>query len=79
MPKRKRPKLLDVEFYLDAAERHGDISDGDHEPGDLRVFLSRMWSLLTTEQRLAFARDPVVHDTLEPVLDVEKLLLELKS
>ena len=77
MPRKKTPRLLDVEFYIDSAARHGDISDGDHEPGDLCEFLRRMWAHLTPEQRLAFARDQQVHDTLEPVVNVEELLLEL--
>lgn len=70
MPKKKQCRLLDVEFYIEAAEQHGELSDGDHEPGDLGVFLRRMWALLTPEQRLAFARDPEVHDVLEAVVDV---------
>ena len=77
MPRHKKTRLLDVEFYIDTAARHGDISDGDHEPGDLCVFLRRMWAHLTPEQRLAFARDQQVHDTLEPVVNVEELLPEL--
>jgi len=77
MPRHKKTRLLDVEFYIDAAARHGEISDGDHEPGDLCVFLRRMWAQLTPEQRLAFARDPQVHDALEAVVNVEELLLEI--
>ena len=42
MPPKKTPSLLDVEFYIEMADRHGEISDGDHEPGDLCVFLRRM-------------------------------------
>ena len=77
MPKKKQGRLLDVEFYIEMADRHGEISDGDHEPGDLCVFLRRMWALLTPEQRLAFARDPEVHDTLEAVVNVQELLSQL--
>lgn len=79
MPKKKRCRLLDVQFYINTAAKHGDLSDGDHEPGDLCVFLRRMWALLTPEQRLAFARDPQVHDTLEAVVDVQELLTQLPS
>ena len=77
MPPKYTPSLLDVEFYIEMADRHGEISDGDHEPGDLCVFLRRMWALLTPEQRLAFARDEEVHDTLDAVMDVEGLLTQL--
>ena len=77
--KSKKPRLLDVEFYIDTAELHGEISDGDHEPGDLCVFLRRMWALLTPEQRLAFARDEEVHDTLEAVVNVKELLSQLPA
>ena len=77
--KSKKPRLLDVEFYIDTAELHGEISDGDHEPGDLCVFLRRMWALLTPEQRLAFARDDEVHDTLEAVVSVKELLSQLPA
>jgi hypothetical protein len=77
MRQKKASRLLDVEFYIETAARHGEISDGDHEPGDLCVFLRRMWALLTPEQRLAFARDEEVHDTLDAVMDVEGLLTQL--
>ena len=79
-PKRKKkPRLLNVEFYIETAALHGDLSDGDHEPGDLCVFLRRMWRLLTPEQRLAFARDEGVRDTLQAVRDMDELTEELSD
>ena len=79
-PKRKKkPRLLNVEFYIETAALHGDISDGDHEPGDLCVFLRRMWRLLTPEQRLAFARDEDVRDTLQAVRDMDELTEEISD
>ena len=67
------------EHRIETAALHGDLSDGDHEPGDLCVFLRRMWRLLTPEQRLAFARDEEVHDTLEAVVNVKELLSRLPA
>ena len=79
MPSKKKPRLLDVEFYIETAELHGEVSDGDHEPGDLCVFLRRMWAQLTPAQRLAFARDEEVHDTLEAVVNVKELHSQLPA
>src|SRR5579859_3996349 len=48
-------KLLDVEYYIAAAKRHGDNSEGDHEVGDLQEYLREMWELLSPAQRAAYA------------------------
>jgi hypothetical protein len=60
--------LLDVEFYIGAAEKHGEDSEPDHEVGDLQEFLRAMWGFLSPEQRLAFATSPEVHQTLDGAL-----------
>lgn len=65
---------LDIEFYVGAASEHAEITaEGDHEVGDLQAFLRAMWSLLTPEQKRAFAQHPEVRMTLEAVYDTEEL------
>ena len=68
MSKPAASKLLDVEFYIEAANHHASVSDGDHEVGDLIEFLRSMWNHLTPEQRMAFAKDEKVHMTLDSTL-----------
>lgn len=70
-------KLLDIEFYIAAAQQHGEDSDPDHEVGDLQDHLRTMWRLLTAEQRKAFALDEGVHATLEGALADFESELEL--
>lgn len=38
---------------IDAARRHGDVSERDHEVGDLQDALRAAWVLLTDAQRAA--------------------------
>jgi hypothetical protein len=58
-------RRLDIEFYLQAAEKHGRESDPDHEIGDLQQFLRAMWRLLSAEQKHAFANHPDVRLALD--------------
>lgn len=58
------PRMLDVEFYIKAAQQHAYDSEPDHEVGDLQDFLRAMWSLLSAEQRQQFARSQSVVDVL---------------
>jgi hypothetical protein len=57
--------LLTQEFYIEVAETHGDDSEADHEVGDLQDFFRVAWSLLSHEQRIAFAKSTDVQATLD--------------
>jgi hypothetical protein len=57
--------MFSAERFLRSALRHGVDSDPDHEVGDLQDYLREMWSILTPEQKLAFARKEAVLATLE--------------
>lgn len=59
---------LEPEFYLSAAQLHGEDSDPDHEVGDLQDFLRAAFKIMTPEQRKQFALDESVHQTLEGAL-----------
>lgn len=48
---------LFIERVLHAAERHGELSEPDHEVGDLQGVIYALWKLLTPEQRAAYASD----------------------
>ena len=72
-------KLLDVEFYIEQATQHGELSDPDHEVGDLQQYLRQAWALLTPEQRIAFARSADVQETLSSHADVTDDLRELEA
>lgn len=61
-------RLLDVEFYIEAAGQHGENSEPGHEVGDLQELLREMWELLTPAQRLQFAQNENVRSTLENTL-----------
>ncbi len=74
-----RSRLLDVEFYIDKAAWHGELSDPDHEVGDLQQYLRQAWVLLTPEQRIAFARSADVQETLSSHADVTDDLRELEA
>jgi hypothetical protein len=72
-------KLLDVEFYLNAAEKHGADSEPDHEVGDLQDLMRALYERLTDSQRAAFAKDPHVHRVLEGAsVDFEEELAKLR-
>jgi hypothetical protein len=55
----------DLEFYIRAAEQHGKDDDPDHEVGDLQDHLRDVWTLLTSEQRAAFAALSDVRERVE--------------
>lgn len=57
-------RLLDDEFYIEVAKGHGEDSEYDHEVGDLQEFFRAAWSLLSPEQKVAFAKSAEVHRTL---------------
>lgn len=63
--------LLDVEFYIEFAEKHGEDYP-DHECGDLQDFLREMWGLLTPKQRMHFAKLPNVLEKIEALGDQER-------
>lgn len=41
----------DIEQVLDAAQRHGEQSEPDHEVGDLQEIVRALWAMLSPEQR----------------------------
>jgi hypothetical protein len=45
-----------LQEIVDAAERHGRVSDSDHEVGDLQDALRGAWSMLTPAQRKSLHR-----------------------
>lgn len=61
-------KMLDVQFYLNAAQQHGEDSEPDHEVGDLQDFLRAAWGLLSKAQKRQFSKLPTVRSTLEGAL-----------
>jgi len=42
-----------IELIIEAARRHGEASDPDHEVGDLQDALREAWATMTASQRLA--------------------------
>ncbi|MBD2745692.1 hypothetical protein IC232_03185 [Microvirga sp. BT688] len=46
--------VSDVDTYTHAAFVHGEVSEGDHEVGDLQDLLRAAWGLMTEEQRIDF-------------------------
>jgi len=53
-----------VERFIDAARQHGEISDPQHEAGDLQEYLRVMWDLLTPSQQAQFESDERVIELL---------------
>lgn len=52
--------VTDVEVYIEAAQRHGEDSEPDHEVGDLQDLLRAAWGLLSEEQKMSlFWKDEV--------------------
>ena len=52
--------------YIKAAEAHAEMSgDADYEVGDLQIYFQTAYGLLTEEQRIAFAENEEVVETLE--------------
>lgn len=73
-------KLLNIEFYRNAAKNHGQDSEPEHEVGDLQGFLRAIWTLTSQEQRHAFAKSPAVQMILAGALvDYEEELRDFKS
>jgi hypothetical protein len=56
---------------LDAARVHGDNSEGDHEIGDLQMFLQLTWAQLTPDQRAKVMANSEVKATIEQYQDEE--------
>lgn len=46
-----------IDHILDAARHHGEVSDPEHEVGDLQDALRQAWNLMTAAQRLALMQD----------------------
>ncbi len=47
-----RPNASDLlEEIIGAAKRHGEVSESDHEVGDLQDALRAAWALLTHDQQ----------------------------
>jgi len=76
----RKSKLLNIEFYLSAAETHGGDSEPEHEVGDLQGFLRAIWKLTSQEQRRAFATSPDVQMILAGALvDYEEELRNIRA
>ena len=58
-------QVPDIEFYINAAHKHGEYSDPDHEVGDLQTLLRALWSLQTPEQRTTFIQLPMIQMMLD--------------
>lgn len=60
-------KLIEnpIEHLMEAAKRHGEDSDPDHEVGDLQDMLRAMWELLPADKRSEFLAQDVVTVVLE--------------
>lgn len=50
---------------FEAAIKHGEDSEPDHEVGDLQDLLTEMWDLLTAEQRAKFLASETVRNVWE--------------
>lgn len=49
-----------LQQYLDAAKEHGNVSEPDHEVGDLQDALRVAWGLMTAPQKALFLADTTV-------------------
>lgn len=54
-----------IERIIDGAFSHGELSEPDHEIGDLQTALRACWERMTHEQRKAVLSDPWVEEILE--------------
>lgn len=61
----------------DASEVHGDEEGSLVAVGDLEVFLTAAWALLTPPQRLRFWDDPRVRDVVTEVPEYAALAAEV--
>ena len=61
-------RMMDIQYFLRAAKRHGQDSDPDHEVGDLQAYMHVLWSLLTPIQKKVFILNESVQSTLEGAL-----------
>ena len=57
--------VFDVERLIEAARRHGEDSEPDHEVGDLQDVLRAAWAELTPDQRRRVIRSPDVSNVIE--------------
>lgn len=57
--------LMDVEYFISAAEQHGLNSEPDHEVGDLQDFMRSIWEIMSDDQKRAFMLKASVISTLE--------------
>lgn len=74
------PNLLDIEFYIHAAQTHGEDSDPDHEVGDLQDLLREAWRHMTAAQRASFVLSDAVAGVLESSLgELPEILAENKK
>ena len=51
---------MDITTVFEAAARHGEESEPDHEVGDLQDVLAAAWELMSSEQRLELMQSEVV-------------------
>lgn len=56
---------FDLERLIEAARRHGEDSEPDHEVGDLQDILRAAWEQLTPDQRRRVIRSPEVSNVVE--------------
>ena len=70
-------KMMDIKYFLRAAEKHGEDSDPDHEVGDLQEYIKVLWSLLKPKQKKAFILNDSVQATLEGALATNEYELSL--
>lgn len=61
--------LQDIETYIDAARRHGEDGELDHEAGDLQDMLREAWELLPAMQRASALESFAFRNTIEAVHD----------
>lgn len=51
-----------LDRVIDAAQRHGEESEADHEVGDLQMLAWKLWAVLTPAQRKVIAMDEDLND-----------------
>lgn len=54
-----------LQMLLAAATNHGNISEPDHEVGDLQELLSAAWSIMDEPQREQLLKSPEASSVLE--------------
>jgi len=56
---------MDVEVLIACAKEHGELSEPDHEVGDLQDILRVAWALMSDEQRV----EALKHEDVRAVLE----------